>query len=285
MIFITWISDGLDFTLGSNKTSVWSGVSFCHNHICRSGAIESLCCHDYFTDILKPPPPTHRYKQYHWLRDDGWQMILGHKRYRLMMYSCIAKLPCLLLKLMFLQWLQHDRVCGAANAVQGGVQPVVHEVPPPSQSASADQPEVRGARGEAQEDRAEQQPVQGTHTQTHTPHHHLWKTTMSGSADSRDLAHLRGTCQSTQSGDVTTKWMPRCLPERFRDYKLVCCLSKCAIKLAPLDRHTTETLFLRRIIKPALYLCHISRPSFNTSATSLPEQISFEQNSKLLALI
>ena len=101
--------------------------------------------------------------QYH----SGWQMILGHKRYRLMMYSCIAKLPCLLLKLIFLQWLQHDRVCGAANAVQGGVQPVVHEVPPPSQSASADQPAVRGARGEAQEDRAEQQPVQGTHRHTH----------------------------------------------------------------------------------------------------------------------
>ena len=135
----------------------------------------------------------------------------------------------------------------------------------------------RGPRGTAASSRY-------THRHTHTPHHHLRKTTMSGSADSR-VAHLRGTCQSTQSGDVTTKWMPRCLPERFRDHELVCCLSKCAIKLAPLDRHTTETLFLRRIIKPALYLCHISRPSFNPSATSLPEQISFEQNSKLLALI
>ena len=70
----------------------------------------------------------------------------------------------------FLQRLQHDRVDRAADKVQGGVQPVLLEVPPTAPSPSKHLPASGRPRRPAEEDGARQQPVQGTehnHNESH----------------------------------------------------------------------------------------------------------------------
>ena len=57
------------------------------------------------------------------------------------------------------QQLHSDRVNGAADAVQGGVQRVLHEVPRAAQSPRVDHSEGRRARRPAEEDDTGQQPV------------------------------------------------------------------------------------------------------------------------------
>ena len=61
--------------------------------------------------------------------------------------------------LTFFQRVQHDHVDGAADEVQGGVQRVLHEVPPAAQSPWVDHSEGGGARGPAEENDTGEPPV------------------------------------------------------------------------------------------------------------------------------